>query len=309
VTAAASDAGPSRAPVRIVALGGGHGLSAALRSCRQLTDDVTAVVSVADDGGSSGRLVRELGMPPPGDARRCLVALAERDDLSQLFGYRFGRGELAGHALGNLVLAALTERSGDFATALDMAGALLHTTGRVLPAAVQPVRLVGEVEGGRVEGQAVLNETTGIRSVVLDPPAPVVHPDAVDAIVSADVVVIGPGSLFTSILPVVVIPGIRDALVRTRARRVLVANLTEQRGETEGLGVLDHLSIVTAHIGDGIVDAMLVNDAQVPVGTPLAAPEITAFDGTDITVAHLAADRGAVHDPDRLASALRSVTG
>lgn len=300
--------------MRAVALGGGHGLAAVIRSLRRLQDcapegdavDLTAIVSVADDGGSSGRLVRELGIPPPGDARRCLLAFSDASELAGLFAYRFKAGELAGHALGNLVLAALVDETGSIADALARAGDLLGARGRVLPAAVDPVRLAGDVGGVRVHGQSLLTDTAGIRRVVIDPPDPSVHPDAVAAIREADLVVIGPGSLFTSVLAVLEIPRIREAVASADARRVYVCNLTEEHGETLGLDIPGLVAALVDHAGP-ILDYVLVNTLPVSMGWPLPVPPGDALGGIPVMRRPLAADHGAVHDPARLAAVLSEV--
>lgn len=302
--------------MKVVALGGGHGLAAVLRALRCMPAlvsepvEITAIVSVADDGGSSGRLVRELGIPPPGDARRCLLALAgdgaERD-LVRLFDYRFKAGELAGHALGNLVLAALVDETGSIADALARAGELLGAEGRVIPAAVDPVRLSADVGGIRVEGQSLLTDLAGIHRVVIEPPDPDVHPDSLAAIAAADLVVTGPGSLFTSVLAVMEIPKLREAVRAARGRRVYVCNLTEEHGETLGLDIAGLVRAFVEHVGDGVVDRALVNTRPVDMGLPLPAPQAEVLSGVPVMRFPLAADHGAVHDPERLAAALADV--
>lgn len=300
--------------MRAVALGGGHGLEAAIRALRHLDVgeevEITAIVSVADDGGSSGRLVRELGIPPPGDARRCLLALAEDGGdrgLAALFAYRFKSGELAGHALGNLVLAALVDETGSIADALVEAGRLLGSRGRVLPAAVDPVRLAADVDGVRVEGQSQLTDLAGIHRVVIDPPDPAVHPDAPPAIEAADLIVIGPGSLFTSVLAVMEIPRLRAAVAAARCPRLYVCNLTEEHGETLGLDIAGLVSAFVDHVGAGVVDAVLVNTRHVDMGVQLPAPAADVLSGLPVLRRALAADHGAVHDPVRLGSAFTDV--
>lgn len=293
--------------LRAVALGGGHGLAAALASLRLLTTDICAVVSVADDGGSSGRLVRDLGVPPPGDARRCLVALSDDGDVAELFDYRFSHGVLEGHALGNLVLAALTDMSGSFTHALGVAGDLLGASGRVLPAAVEPVRLVADVGGAEVEGQTVLAATSGIRRLRIDPPGPKPSPEAVQAILDADLVLLGPGSLFTSILPVLCVPELLVALADSPALVVFVANLTMQRGETQGMDLTEHARVLFDYVAPEVVDAMLVNDGPVDRGDPLDVPAVEALFGVPLATAPLARQGSALHDPTKLAAALGSV--
>ena len=239
---------------RVVALGGGHGLSASLQAIRRYSSEVSAVVSVADDGGSSGRLRSVFGIPPPGDLRRCLVALADPDSLwVDAFKYRFTAGELAGHALGNLMIAGLAATTGDFERALDEAGRLLGAVGRVIPATREPVVLKAVVRAADgdgasdVEGQVAVGNSGRIAGVWLVPADPQATPAALDAIEAADQVVIGPGSLFTSVLAVVAVPAIRDALAATRARKVYVCNLRVQSPETEGYDVAAHVDALLAH--------------------------------------------------------------
>lgn len=290
--------------MKVVSLGGGHGQAAALSALRLFADEISAVVSVADDGGSSGRLVRELSIPPPGDARRNLLALSDDDQLKAVFDYRFKAGELGGHSLGNLILAGLTELEGDFNGALDHAGRLLRAHGRVYPAATEAVRLVADVEGERVEGQDEIKHRHGIRAVAIDPPEPPAPEAAVAAIGEADLVVVGPGSLFTSILPVLAVPAICAAVRSAAATRVLVCNLTVQAGETEGMDVAAHFDAFVANAGDGLVDVMLVNDAPVAFGSALGLPDVDVLGGVPLLRGAVAAERGAVHDPVLLAGVL-----
>lgn len=297
-------AGGSADAPKVVGIGGGHGLAATLRAARRFADDIVAVVTVADDGGSSGRLTRELGIPAVGDIRNCLAALARDSALADVFQHRYTSGPLTGHTIGNLVIAGLTERNGDFAAAVEAAGDLVDAVGRVYPATTQVVRLGAEVEGGIVTGQvAVARTSQPIHSIHLDPPDPVAHEPAVRAILEADLIVLGPGSLFTSLLATLLVPGIGRAVVETSARRVLVCNSREQKGETEGLDAADHLEAITAHVGQRIVDVAIANHPVlegdgVPVDEErlrLAGVEVVRAD-----VAHL--DGG--HDPLRLADAL-----
>jgi len=266
---------------RVVAIGGGHGLSATLRAVRRYADDVTAVVSVADDGGSTGRLRDALGIPPPGDIRKCLVALAAPNSLwAIVFEHRFDSGELEGHALGNLIIAGLASATGDFMAAIDEAGRLLNTAGRVVPATTLPVVLKAEAASGSIEGQVNVQNSGRLSAVSLVPPDPPAPQAAIDAIASADQVVIGPGSLFTSVLAAAVVPGIREALATTQAQKVYVANLRPQIPETEGYDVAAHVDALMAH---GVeVDHVLAHTEAQP----------------------LARDDGLAHDPARLAKAL-----
>jgi uncharacterized cofD-like protein len=290
--------------VRVTGIGGGHGLAETLRAALRYADDVSAVVTVADDGGSSGRLVRELGVPPPGDIRNCLVALAEPSDLTDLYQHRFERGELTGHALGNLIIAALTEKEGDFGRAVEQAGELLGARGRVFPATTETVGMRALVDGNVVHGQVAVATTGGfIQAVFLDPPEPDAYSPAVEAVMSADQVVLGPGSLFTSLIATLMVPGIRQALQDTRAQRVLIANNRVQKGETSGLDVTAHIEAVLAHAGADCLDSVVV---QSPVldrdGVPYVGESIEAL-GLEVVEADVSTSLGG-HDPVRLAAAL-----
>jgi uncharacterized cofD-like protein len=279
--------------VRVVALGGGHGLAVTLQAARRYADDITAVVSVADDGGSSGRLREALGIPAPGDIRRCLVALSEPGSVwATAFEHRFEGGELDGHAVGNLVIAGLTAASGDFVTALEEAGRALGAVGRVLPATTTPVVLKAEAASGEVQGQVRVARTGRIATVGLVPPDPQPPQATVAAIEAADQVVLGPGSLFTSVLAAAAVPGIRAALSRTTARSVYVCNLRPQVPETDGYDVAAHVEALTAHGVD--VDMVLCDPACLPVGmlrTPCVERRLARADGLG-------------HDPVLLAEAL-----
>jgi len=293
--------------VKVAALGGGHGLSAVIKALRLLTSEITAIVTVADDGGSSGRLVSDLGILPPGDARRCLLALSDEGELVDLFSYRFRGGTLDGHSLGNLILAALIDLDGSFQEALRHAGNLLQADGQVVPASTQAVRLVAEVNAVRVEGQSRIARMSGIQSVALEPADPPADPEAVQAILAADMVVFGPGSLFTSVLPVLSVPGILQALSECRAMRVFVCNLTAEAGETYGMSAFQHLEALLDHTGDCIVDAMLVNELSAPHESWISPPAEKTIRGVRVFAAPLASRVGAVHDPVLLASFLQQV--
>lgn len=289
---------------KVVALGGGHGLSASLRAIRLYASEVTAVVSVADDGGSSGRLRSVFGIPPPGDLRKCLVALSEPGTLwVDAFEHRFTAGELEGHALGNLVIAGLAATAGDFEVALAEAGRLLGAVGRVIPATKEPVVLKAVVraadgEGAAdVEGQVAVGNSGRIAGVWLVPADPRPTPAALDALAAADQVVIGPGSLFTSVLAVVAVPGIRDALAATRARKVYVCNLRTQSPETEGYDVAAHVDALRAHGLD--IDVVVCHPGALPLG------------GVSVRVMErpVAHEGSAAHDPHLLAVALSDLVG
>ena len=275
---------------RVVAIGGGHGLAATLRAARRYATDITAVVSVADDGGSSGRLRAALGIPAPGDLRRCLAALAEEGSTwAEALEHRFGdgAGELGGHALGNLVIAGLTEATGDFVAALDEVARVVGAVGRVLPATTEAVVLkavlVGEglAGGPEVEGQVNVESSphpiARVSLIPSDPPAPAA---VVEAIAAADQVLIGPGSLYTSILAALVVPGIREAVAATSARTVYVCNLRPQVPETAGYTTDDHVRALRVH---GVEPHTVLAHSQ---ERPLARPD------------------GAAHDPALLALAL-----
>jgi uncharacterized cofD-like protein len=281
---------------RVVAIGGGHGLAATLRAARRYASDVTAIVSVADDGGSSGRLREALGIPAPGDIRRCLVALSEPNSLwATTFEHRFEAGELEGHAVGNLVIAGLAAATGDFVAALDHAGRLLGAAGRVLPATTTPVVLKATSASGEVQGQVRVARTGRIANVGLVPPDPHAPPEVVEALARADQVVLGPGSLFTSILAAVAVPDIRAALADSSAQRVYVCNLRPQVPETEGYDVAAHVEALLAH---GVeVDTVVCDPAGLPVGT-LATPCVEQ---------PLARPDGTAHDPGLLATALAAL--
>ena len=229
---------------------------------------LTGVVTVTDDGGSSGRLRREFGVLPPGDIRNCLVALADDEDLlARLFQYRFPNGDgLLGHSFGNLFLTALTGITGDFHQAILTAESILSVRGKICPATTHDVRLRGRGASGQVyEGESAIG-TSGeaIERLDLDPPAPPAFPPAVTALEKADLILLGPGSLYTSILPNLLIPGIRQAVAKSPARTVLLLNLMTQPGETDGMTGLDHLKAIERFAGRGLVDAVLVSSSEIP---------------------------------------------
>lgn len=252
-----------------VAIGGGTGLPQVLRCLVDLGLETTAIVTMADDGGSSGVLRQQMGILPPGDVRNCLVALAGDEDsvLANVFQYRFAEGEgLAGHALGNLILAALTDITGDFAAAVEAAGDYLHVRGRVLPSTLTDVRLHGvDREGVEVFGQASLAANPSpVESVFLEPAGPPAYAPALEAIAQADVVVVGPGSLYTSLIPNFLVDGVASALRHARATRVYVCNVANLRGETGGLDAADHVQALIEHGLDGCLDVVLVHASACP---------------------------------------------
>lgn len=298
-----------RGQLEIVCLGGGTGLAYLLRGLKRLRAHVTAIVTLTDDGGSSGRLRRDLEMPPPGDVRNCLVALAEDESLmGRLFQHRFDRGELAGHSLGNLFLAALTEVVGSFDAAIAEVGNVLAVQGTVIPATTHPAALLAEMEDGRfVAGEtAVAKDRHGVRRLFISPPDAQATPAAIDAIASADLIVLGPGSLFTSTLPPLLVPGLRDAVLKARAKRVYVCNLLQQPGETIGYRASDHVERLRQHVGQESVDAVLMPRRQ--LATEKIAVEFDAARllqlGVEPIEAEIVAADGFHHDPDALALAL-----
>lgn len=254
---------------RVVAVGGGHGLSTLLRGLKEHTRNLTAVVTVADDGGSSGRLRESLGILPPGDIRNCLAALSNDEDLlTQLFQYRFsGSPDLDGHSFGNLFITALTEITGSFEEAIAESGRALSVSGRVLPSTLRDVRLVADVRLPytvneiRVEGESKIPEMAGrVRRVWLEPNNPPAFPPVLQSILSADLIVIGPGSLYTSLLPNLLVPDLLAAIHASRAIKVLVCNIATQKGETDSYSCYDHARVVEEHIGEDLFDVVLCNE-------------------------------------------------
>ncbi len=306
---------PATGP-RVVALGGGHGLAASLQALRTVTPDLTAVVTVADDGGSSGRLREEFGVLPPGDLRMALAALAGADawgaTWARLLQHRFGGGgPLAGHAVGNLLLAGLAETEGDVVAALDLVGRLLGGTGRVLPASRTPLEICAEVdEDGSVRtvrGQVQVATAPGaVQGVWLSPAEPPACAEAVAAVLSADWVVLGPGSWFSSVLPHLLVPGLRAALEATSARVVVTLNLAPQQGETAGFSPEAHLDVLLAHAPGLRLDVVLADpDAVVDTRGLMSAVEAC---GARLALAPVALGDGTPrHDPSRLGAALDSI--
>jgi uncharacterized cofD-like protein len=309
---------------RVVAFGGGHGLAAALSAWRRLTRELTAVVTVADDGGSSGRIRREMPVLPPGDLRMALAALAGEDErtrsVAELLQHRLGgSGVLAGHPVGNLVLTGLVEiHGGDTVRALDTLVDLLGAAGRVLPMADVPLDLVAQVESTdpddpervrTIRGQVAVATTPGrVREIRLSPADPPVNAAVIEAIARADVISLGPGSWYTSVLPHLLVPQLRAALVAAQARVVVVLNLEPQPGETDGFSPQQHLNVLRAHLrgvalhtviadADSVVDRHGLLSAVRECGAELVLAPVAALDGSPR------------HDPVRLAAALASVVG
>ncbi len=263
---------------RIVVIGGGTGLSTLLRGLKAHSNNLTAIVTVADDGGSSGELRRSMGILPPGDIRHCLTALADDETLmGQIFQYRFAEGNgLSGHSLGNLLITALTDITGSFEEAVAESGHVLAVHGKVLPATLHDVRLVADIQlfdGSvevRVKGESKIPQTAGrIRRVWLEPNNPLAYPPAVQAILSADLIVVGPGSLYTSLLPNLLVPDLADALRVSRALKFYVCNVATQPGETDGYSCSDHVRSLEKHMGARLFDIVVSNNlyhGQLPEG-------------------------------------------
>ncbi len=298
-----------RGEPRIVCLGGGTGLATVLRGLKRAGVHPTAIVTLTDDGGSSGRLRRDLGMPPPGDVRNCLVALADDESvLAEVFQHRFDRGDLEGHSLGNLVLAALTEVAGSFDAAVALSSHVLAISGSVLPATREKAVLVAEMEDGRVVAgeTAVASERRAVRRLRLQPENPQPHPEAIEALRTADLIVLGPGSLFTSTIPPLLVPGLAEAVRRSPARRVYVANLLQEPHETIGYDAATHIERLEQHLGAGIVHTVLVPTTR-RVPAPGLIPvdfDRAALQHTDLEVVVARITDGHHHDPLRLGRAL-----
>jgi uncharacterized cofD-like protein len=312
---------------RIVAIGGGTGLSTLLRGLKEHSSNITAIVTVADDGGSSGALREELGIPPVGDIRNCIAALADAEPLmSELLGYRFPgftRGEsglvetepggLRGHAVGNLLLAAMTAlEGGDFEEGVRRMNRVLAVRGQVVPASATPINLVARTTDGRtVTGQSTIMRTRGIERVSIEPSDVRAAEDAIEAIAEADIVVLGPGSLYTSVLPVLLIPEIRRAVADAPGVRVYACNVATQPGETEGMDLADHVEALLAHTEPDLLDLVLANDRFKGDDQPGRADAVQPrWPPAVDPVPHLATDDVASrddphhHDPERLAAAI-----
>jgi uncharacterized cofD-like protein len=328
---------PDAAP-RVVAIGGGTGLPNVLRGLRPLLyadgltdanrDRLVAIVATSDDGGSSGRLREQFKMIPPGDIRNCLAALSDNESqFAEMFQYRFESGDgLSGHAMGNLMIAALTDVTRDFAQAVEVASQMLGACGLVLPATSELVTLVAEFTDGRVlNGETSIAQAGGtISRLSLLPERPLSSPRVIDAVSRADVIVVGPGSLYTSILPPLLVPHLAEAIWNARGVRILVANLMTEAGETDNFSVLDHLLTLERHLGRQLFDCVIYNTSPIP--EPLAtsyknrraAPivtgtfELSALDrfgvraiGVPLVSEHPA---GKIrHNPDRLAAAITAL--
>ncbi|ALS24382.1 MULTISPECIES: gluconeogenesis factor YvcK family protein [Paenibacillus] len=253
---------------RIVVIGGGTGLSVMLRGLKQKPMDITAIVTVADDGGSSGILRSELEIIPPGDIRNVLTALSDVEPLlGQLLEYRFDKGNgLAGHSLGNLMLAAMRDITGDFVTGVRELSRVLAVRGRVLPASDQSIVLIAEMEDGTVvKGESKIPQAGGvIRRVSIEPADACALPEALEALRQADAILVGPGSLYTSILPNLLVPEIAETIVSSQALKMFICNVMTQPGETDDYKVSDHLKAIRDHVGQDLFDYVIVNNEEIP---------------------------------------------
>lgn len=318
------------APIKFVAIGGGTGLATLLKGLRPYLHaapprlELTAIVTVTDDGKSSGRLRDEFAVLPPGDIRHCLAALAPEDDLlTQLFRHRFpGDGQLGGHSLGNLLILALNQMSGNFLMAVEQARTLLGVKARVLPATLDRVDLAACCGGQMVRGQvAIKAQNRPIEQLLLIPPGARALPAAVEAIRAADLVTLGPGSLFTSVITNLLVPGINEALAQTAARKIYICNVMTEFDETDGFAALDHVKTLLAYAPELRLDYALFNSAPIstlmqqryateralPLAAPLRAPD--ELSQVKFIALPLASEARAVrHDPDKLSQALLKFT-
>ena len=298
---------------RVVAIGGGTGLSSLLRGLKTYTSNLYAIVTVADDGGSSGRLRDEYRILPPGDFRQCLIALADAEPLmKQLFDHRFKEGSLNGHSFGNLFIMAMADVTGNFEHALRESGKILAVKGTIVPSTLQDVTLVASINGHTVEGESKIpQQNEPISRVFLKPDGAQVNPEAADAILNAELVVIGPGSLYTSILPNLLVEGMVEAIKASPALKVYICNLASQKGETDGYNVDDYLRVIREHVGSNLFDFVLVNSnhSHMPTGgqsqvifraqDSTGHPEVR-FISADVVNTRLPSH----HDPDKLARSI-----
>ena len=305
---------------RIVAIGGGTGLSTLLRGLKHQTGNLTAIVTMADDGGSSGRLRRSLGLPPPGDLRNCLAALSDDEDLlTRLFQYRFREGEeLDGHSFGNLFIAALAGATGSFDRGILEAGRVLAVRGRVLPATLKDIALIAEktdafeTQSIQVEGESRIPSAPGrIRRIRLMPENAPAYPEAIHEILNADMIVIGPGSLYTSIIPNLLIPDIVAAIRTSRAFRVYVCNVATQDGETDSYTCAQHLEAIEEHAQARLIDLVVANDHihhPLPEGVILVPPPLGNLPTAPVYSTDLVdAEQPWRHDPHKLGDTLLSL--
>jgi uncharacterized cofD-like protein len=315
--------GLTRPEVNVVAIGGGTGLATLLRGLKQHDLSITAIVTVADDGGSTGKIRNAYEIPAPGDIRNCLVALADDESLvSRLFQYRFDQpnSELDGHSFGNLFITALSQVTGSFERAVIESASVLNIRGRVLPATLENVRLDAELTDGTIiEGESNIQyKREPIRQVVLSPADPAAYRPAVSAILNADLIILGPGSLYTSIVPNLLVPDIARAIRASSAPKVYVINVATQIGETDQFSAFDHVEVINTHLGPGILDAVLLNSNRasaaaigpdVPID-PVLPESLGRLDPNIRVISrNIVSDQNPLrHDPARLASALLELT-
>jgi uncharacterized cofD-like protein len=280
--------------MRVVAVGGGHGTAVSLRALKEISLEVTGVVSVADDGGSTGRLRAMLNVAAVGDLRKCLVALADPENpLTASFEHRFHVGELSGHAVGNLLLVGLIDATGNLEESVAALAQVMGVTGTIVPASVEGVILLATTEEGDTRGQSEVARSSSIRRISLEPAHAAASIAAVEAIERADVVLIGPGSLFTSVLAACVVPGITQALAGTKATKIYVANLRTQYPETDGFTLQDHVDALARH---GVVpDVVMVDESSTFASDACTLP---------IVLVDIVTDSGLVHDVQKLAKAV-----
>lgn len=310
----------------IVVIGGGTGLSVLLKGLKQYTHNLTALVTVSDDGGSSGLLRSELGVLPPGDIRNCLVALAEKESLmNQVFQYRFHNGDsIAPHSLGNLLLVAMSEITGDFVTAIQEMSRILAVRGRVIPSTLEPVQLKARMSDGReISGETAIRRYGGrIVELALEPACCRPLPDSIRAIHEADAIVLGPGSLYTSIVPHLLVEGMTEAIARSSAVKIYVNNVMTEKGETDHFSAFQHLQTVMNYLKYPVIDYMLVNSMPVdrerleryeeedaePVLCDIRDVRDVETGGVKVVARDfLSRDQVAWHDPDKLALAILDV--
>ncbi len=306
---------------KVVVIGGGTGLSTMLRGLKHHTANITAILTVADDGGSSGRLRRDLGVLPPGDFRNCIVALADAEPvMARLFQYRFGQGSgLEGHSFGNLFIVALSGITGNFEEAIREASRVLAVRGQIMPSTLANVTLCAELsDEAHVRGESKISEATvPIKRVYLQPERAAAYPDAVRAIIEADLVVVGPGSLYTSILPNLLVDGIAKALMASDAVKLYVCNVATQPGETDGFKVADHLQALLRHLRGNPFDAVLANNTvsgeinpEWKVQRVTASGGTLGLDGPELVLADVVDPRNPLrHDPEKLSAAIMRLYG
>ena len=298
---------------RIVAIGGGTGLSSLLRGLKTYTSNLSAIVTVADDGGSSGRLRDEYRILPPGDFRQCLIALADAEPLMKdLFDHRFKEGSLSGHSFGNLFIMAMADVTGNFEHALRESGKVLAVKGTILPSTLQDVTLVASINGSTVVGESKIpKQNAPISHVFLKPDGAQVNPEAAQAILSAELIIVGPGSLYTSILPNLLVEGMVEAIKASPALKLYICNLAAQPGETDDYGVDDYLRVIREHVGANLFDFVLVNSNTTRAPTGGQAPVVfrpndtmrhpdVRFIATDVVNPKIPSH----HDSDKLARAI-----